>query len=86
VHRLGHLRELFARCRAVHVGGNRNGPVAVRGDPLGQLAGGGGFARALQAHDHPHRGRPRGEKRLGVFSEEQRQLIAHDLDDLLVGR
>jgi hypothetical protein len=86
VDRLGHLRKLLARRGTVHVGGNHDRPVAVRGKPLGQLAGGGGFARTLQADDQPHRGRARREKRLGVLAEQQRQLIAHDLDDLLVGR
>jgi hypothetical protein len=60
--------------------------VAVRGDPFRQLAGGGRLARALQADNHPHRRRARGEERLGVLAEEQGQLIAHNLDDLLVGR
>ncbi len=86
VDRLGHLRKLFARRGTVDVGRNHDGPVAVRGEPLRQLAGGGRLARALQADDHPHRRRARGEKRLGVLAEQQRQLIAHNLDDLLVGR
>ncbi len=61
-------------------------PVAVRGEPLRQLAGGGGFARTLQADDQPDRRRARGEQRLGVLAQQQREFVAHNLDDLLVGR
>ena len=82
----GDLRELFARRGTIDVGRNHDRPVAVRGKPFGQFAGGGGFAGALQADDHPHRGRARREQRLGVLAEQQRQLVAHDLDHLLVGR
>ena len=83
---LGHLRKLFARRGAVDVGRDHDRPVPVRGEPLREFAGGGGFAGALQADDHPHRRRARGEQRLGVLAEQQRQLVAHNLDDLLVGR
>ena len=54
--------------------------------PLGKLSGGGGFAGALQADDHPDRRRPRSEQRLGVLAEHGGELVANDLDDLLVGR
>src|SRR5208337_3134512 len=51
----GDLRELFAGSGAIHVRGDHYGAMPVLRQPFGQLARGGGFARTLQAHDHPHR-------------------------------
>ena len=55
----GDLRELFAGGGAIDVGGNDDGAVAVLGEPFAELAGGGGFAGALQAADQPDRRRAR---------------------------
>ena len=82
----GDLRELFARGGTVDVGGNDEGAMAVLREPFGELAGGGGFAGALQADDHPDRRRARSEERLGVLAEQRGELVANGLDDLLVGR
>ena len=38
VDRLRHLRKLFARRGAIDVGGNHERPVAMRGEPLRELA------------------------------------------------
>ena len=52
--------------------------------PCGELAGGGGFAGALQAGHQDDRRRLRGElEARGVLAEERDQFVAHDLDDLL---
>ena len=81
----GDLRELFARGGTIDVGGNDDRTMAMRAEPLAELAGGGGLAGALQADDHPDRRRPRGEQRRLVCRAAQ-QFVANDLDDLLVGR
>src|SRR5579859_5921688 len=60
--------------------------MAVEGEPFGELAGGGGFAGALQADDHPDGGRAGGEERLGVLAEERGELVANGFDHLLIGR
>ncbi len=54
--------------------------------PFGKFSGGGGFAGTLQADDHPDRRRARSENRLGVFAKHGGQFVAHDFDDLLIGR
>src|ERR1051325_653242 len=46
----------------------------------------GGFAGPWQADNHPHRRRPGGEEWLGMFAEQCGQLVAHDFDNLLIGR
>ena len=82
----GDLCELFPGGGAVDVGGDNQGAVAVAGQPFRELAGGGGFAGALKADDHPDGRRPRSEGGLGMFAEQFQQLVADDLEDLLIGR
>ena len=61
--------------------------MAALFEPGGELAGGGGFAGALQAGHENDRGRLRGEFEAGrVFAEQGDELVANDLDDLLGGR
>jgi hypothetical protein len=79
--------ELFARGRTVDVDRNQHWPVTALFEPRGQLAGGGGFAGALQAGHQNHRGRLRGEfEARRVLAQDGDQLVADDLDDLLGGR
>ena len=61
--------------------------MAALFEPGGELAGGGGFAGALQAGHEDDGGRLRGELEAGgVFAEDGDELVADDLDDLLGGR
>ena len=84
---LGDDFELLARGGAVDVDRDQHGAVAALFEPRGELAGGGGFAGALQAGHEDHRGRLGGEfEARGVFAEQRDQLVADDLDDLLGGR
>ena len=84
---LGDDLELLAGGGAVDVDRDQHGAVAALLEPGGQLAGGGGFAGALQAGHQDDRGRLRGELEAGrVFAEQGDQLVADDLDDLLGGR
>ena len=79
--------ELLAGGGAVDVDGDEHGAVAALFEPGRELAGGGGFAGALQAGHENDRGRLRGEFEAGrVFAEEGDELVANDLDDLLGGR
>ncbi len=56
-------------------------------EPCGELAAGGGLARALKAGHQDHRRRLRSEfEARCVFAQERDQLIADHLDDLLGGR
>src|SRR5277367_2010330 len=55
-------------------------------EPFAELAGGRGFAGALQSADKPHGRRTRSELRLRFTTEQFGQLVAHDLDYLLIGR
>ena len=85
--RLRDHSELLARGGAVDVDRDQHGPVAALLEPGGQLAAGGGFARALQARHQNDRGRLRGEfEARRVFAQQLDQLVAHNLDDLLGGR
>ena len=55
-------------------------------EPLAELGGGRGLARALQADQHHHHRRRRGEvDPLRVMAEHTHQLVMHDLDDHLAG-
>ncbi len=84
---LGDDLELLARGGAVNVDRNQHGPMAALLEPCGQLAGGGGFAGALQSGHQNHRGRLRGEfEARRVLAQQRDQLVADDLDDLLGGR
>ena len=61
--------------------------MAALFEPLGELAGGGGFTGALQAGHEDDGGRLGGELEAGgVLAEEFDELVADDLDDLLGGR
>src|SRR5713101_743802 len=80
------LRELFPRGGTVDVCGNDDRTVAMLRQPSCKFASGGRFAGALQADNHPHGWWARGKERLGVFAEQRSELIANQLDDLLVGR
>ena len=54
---------------------------------MGELAGGGGFAGALQAGHEDDAGRLGGFLEAGgVFAEDVDELVVDDLDDLLGGR
>ncbi len=78
--------QLLAGSGAVDIDRNHHRAVSVLRKPAGQLAGGGGFAGTLQAHDHDHAGRFVGEAQLGfVAAENLDQFVANDFDDLLGG-
>ena len=78
--------ELLARGGAVDVDGDEHGAVPGLLEPLGELAGGGGFTGALQAGHEDDAGGLRGllEAR-GVLAEDVDELVVDDLDDLLGG-
>ena len=80
------LRELLARGGAIDVGGNDERPVAVFAEPFAEFAGGGRFAGALQADDHPDGRRARSEKHFGFAAEEIAEFVANNFHDLLIGR
>src|SRR5205823_12442986 len=63
-----------SRRGAIHVGRNHEGAVAMLRKPFGELAGGGGFAGALQAHDHPHGRRLGGKERSEEHTSELQSL------------
>ena len=76
--------QLLARGWPVHVDRDQHRPMATLLQPRRQLAGGRGFARALQPRHQDHRRRPRGEvEARRVLAQNRDQFIAHDLDDLL---
>ena len=60
--------------------------MTVFGEPFAHFPGGGGFAGALQADDEPDGRRARAELRLGFAAEQVGEFVAHDFDDLLIGR
>ncbi len=71
---------------AVDVDRNQHGAVTALFEPGGELAGGGGFAGALEAGHENDRRRLRGEFEAGrVLAEEGDKLVADDFDDLLGG-
>ena len=79
--------QLLASGRTVDVHGNHQRAVAIAGKPARQLAGGGGLAGTLQAHQEDDAGRLVGEAQLGlVAAQGLDQFLADDLDDLLGGR
>ena len=84
---LGDDLELLARGGAVDVDRNEHGTVTTLFEPGGQLAGGRGFAGALQAGHENDGGRLGGEVEAGGISAEQGdELVANDFDHLLGGR
>ena len=85
-YRFGDLRELFAGRGAIYVGRNDKRTMPVLREPFRELAGGGGFARALQPNNHPHRRRPGSKERPGTLAKQRGQFVAHHFDNLLVRR
>ena len=77
-------RQLLDRRRAPHVGRHHDRVAALLRQPLRQLAGRRGLARALQPEhqNHARPGRRFLQPALGI-AEQREQLIANDLDDLL---
>ena len=74
---LGRRFQLLAGGGAVDVDGDEHGAVAGFFEPLGELAGGGGFAGALQAgHEDDGWG-------LGGFFEAG-GVVAEDVDEFVV--
>ena len=83
---LGDDFELLAGGGAVDVDGDEQGAVAALFEPGGELAGGGGFAGALQAGHEDDGGGLGGEFEAGgVGAEGGDELVADDFDDLLGG-
>ena len=83
---LGDDFELLAGGGAVDVDGDEHGAVAALFEPGGELAGGGGFAGALQAGHEDDGGGLGGEFEAGgVGAEGGDELVADDFDDLLGG-
>ena len=83
----GDNSQLLARGGAVDVHRDQDGPMAALLEPCGQLAAGGGLARALQAGHQNYGRRLRGElETRGVLAQQIDELVAHDLDHLLGGR
>ena len=74
--------ELFDGGGTVDVAGYQQGLLPeVRAQVEGQLAAGGGLARALQAHHQDLEGRGALERRLlGLAAEQGHQLVVEDLD------
>ena len=80
--------ELLHRRRPAGVErGHQHLALETVGEALGDLGGGRGFARALQADHHDDDRRRRVEiDRLRVRSQSLDQLVVHDLHDHLAGR
>ena len=81
---LRHDRQLLDRRRAPHVGRDDDRVAPLLREPLRELAGGRGLARALQP-EHQNHARPGAgflQPALRI-AEQREQLIANDLDDLL---
>src|SRR5215203_570692 len=80
---LAHLLQLLDGGGALKVARHQQRMLAALFQALGDLAGGGRLARALEAAEHEHR-RPAVEAQLGALLAEQGgELVAHDLDHLL---
>ena len=79
--------QLLARGGTINVHRDEQGAVSTVLQPIGELAGGGGLARALQTGHQDDSRRLRSEFQLGcIFAESLDQFVAEDLDDLLAGR
>ena len=80
-------RELFLRGGAFHVErGHQDPRLVALGQALGDLGGGRGLARALQAHQHDRHRRRRVEiDGLALAAERLDQRVVDDLDDHLAG-
>jgi hypothetical protein len=85
---LGQHRELLHRGRAACVeGGEQHLALLAVGEAPGDLGGGRGLARALQAdHQDRHRGGGVEIDGLGVGAEHRHELVVDDLHDHLAGR
>src|SRR5436305_2856590 len=80
---LAHLLELLDGGGALQVARHQQRVLAALLEPLGELAGGGRLARALEAAEHDDR-RPAVEAEVGpLLAQERGQLVADDLDHLL---
>ena len=78
--------ELLAGGGTVDVHGHQHRPVAALFEPLRELAGGGGFAGALEAGHEDDGGGLGGElEARGVAAEDVLELVGDDLDELLGG-
>ena len=79
--------QLLNRRRALHVGGDEHGMLALLRQPLRELARRGRLARALQP-EHQHDAGPLARRLQSPFGapEERDHLVADDLDDFLRGR
>jgi hypothetical protein len=80
-------RQLFDRRRTAHVGRDEQCVFAVLREQLRQLCRGRRLARPLKAQQQDDSGaRARGRQPSRRLPEERQHLVAHDADDLLVGR
>ena len=80
--------ELLLSGGTAHVeGGHQHAALFALDQALGDLGGGGGFARALKTDEHDHDGSGRVEvEGLGVGAEDGHKFVMDDLDDHLSGR
>jgi hypothetical protein len=76
--------ELVDSGGPMEVASNEEGRAALRFSKAGQLGRGGGFSRAIEAHDENARGLVEIELR-GVASEECAEFLVEDFYDLLAG-
>ena len=81
----GEGRQLLDRGGPMQVARDQHGTAPLFLEQLGQLGGRGCFARAVEA-DHHDPARLVELQGFGVSSEQRRQLIVEDFDDLLPGR
>jgi hypothetical protein len=77
--------QLLARGGALGVGGDQQRPAALGLVLVGELAGGGRLAGALQADEHPHVAVVAQLQLHRLAAEHGDQLLVHDRDDALVG-
>ena len=75
--------ELVDGGRSVDVSGDQHGLVALGQQLLGELAGGGGLARALEAHHHDERGLSFHREAGFHGAHEPHQLVMADLDEVI---
>ena len=81
-----HAKLLLRRGPARIERGHQHFLLVAGLEPLAELGGGGGLARALQADQHHHHRRRGGEvDALRVGAEHAHQLVMDDLDDHLAG-
>ena len=79
--------ELVNGSRALQVGGNQHGPLALALEVLGQLGRRRRLPGALQARHQDHEWRRRrARQRDGLVTKGDDEFLVDDLDDLLAGR